>query len=246
MRDACDRNLTAAFAGLVPHSRVPSAEARSFGRLTAIATGYPIAFYNPVLVTDARATPDELIAAIGWIRSLGFPASVQLHDELQQRFEAVIRELGLVPDPWATPGMALHPIPPTPPPPTALGVELVDHDRFDDWHEGIGYGPRFREIFRSTLVDDPAFRIVVGYADGVPVTGAVAIMSDGVVGVYAVGTAEHARRLGFGEAATWAAVEAGVQAGCSIAVLQSSEMALGLYRRMGFVEVCQYVECLPA
>ncbi len=48
LREACDRNLTAAFAALVPHTEAGNGEIRSFGAVVAVATGLPIAFYNPV------------------------------------------------------------------------------------------------------------------------------------------------------------------------------------------------------
>ncbi len=138
------------------------------------------------------------------------------------------------------------PIPRIPSSPSELRIELVAAEGFGDWHAGIAYGPNFQRIFVPSLLDDPAFRLLVGYADDQAVAGAAAIMSDEVVGVYAVGTAEHARRRGFGEALTWAAVRAGVEVGCNVAVLQSSEMAAKLYRQMGFVDVCRYVEYAPA
>lgn len=78
-------------------------------------------------------------------------------------------------------------------------------------------------MYGPTLVDDPFFRFVVGYLEDRPVAGAAAILIDGSAGIYAVGTAEHARRRGFGQAVTWAAIQAGVDAGRDIAVLQASK-----------------------
>ena len=245
LREACDRNYTAAFAALVPHIAAPVGGVRQFGSLVAVVTGLPNPFFNPVMVTDPGASSGDLSAALRWTSSQGVLASVQLREDLRERFEPIARGFGLEPDPWIAPGMALHPIPAIAPPEPSLRTQLVDPTRFDDWHSGIAYGPRFRDVYGPTLLDDPAFRLVVGYVDDEPVAGAAAIISDTVVGIYAVGTAEHARRRGYGRALTWAAVQAGVEAGCHVAVLQSTEMAAGLYRSMGFVEVCRYLEFLP-
>lgn len=246
LREACDRNLTEAFAALIPHTGAPFAEKRSFGPVVAVATGASDPFFNPVMITDPAASADELAAAVGWIRSLGVSPSVELREDLRERLEPDVLGLEFEAVPWATPGMALHPIPRIPSLPPELRIEPVDFDRFEDWFTGISYGPGLKSVFVQTLLDDPSFRLLVGYVGDDPVTGAAAIMSDEVVGVYAVGTAEQARRRGFGQAATWAAIRAGSDAGCSVAVLQSSEMGLSLYRQMGFIEVCGYVEYLPA
>jgi ribosomal protein S18 acetylase RimI-like enzyme len=63
------------------------------------------------------------------------------------------------------------------------------------------------------------------------------------VGIYAVGTARDHRRLGYGRAVTWAAIEAGVEAwGGTFAVLQSSEMGVPVYASMGFTVIGRYLE----
>jgi len=245
LRDTCDRNYTAAFAALIPHVGSSTGGTRSFGTVTAVVTGLTEAFYNPVMVTSAEAAPGDVTAAVRWSRSLGVPASVVLREDLRERFESTVRGVGLEPNRWADPGMALHPIPPTPPAPPELRIEVVDAATFDDWHAGISYGPNFRRVYGPTLIEDPTFRLVVGYVEDQPVAGAAAILTGNAVGIYAVGTAERARRRGFGRAMTWAAIQAGVEAGCSVAVLQSSEMAVSLYRWMGFVEVCRYIDYEP-
>jgi hypothetical protein len=48
-----------------------------------------------------------------------------------------------------------------------------------------------------------------------------------------------------GSAATWACLDAGRAWGCDVAVLQSSAMALGMYRRMGFETVVPYAVYVP-
>jgi len=50
---------------------------------------------------------------------------------------------------------------------------------------------------------------------------------------------EH-RRKGYAACATAEAVRAGFGAGAVLAYLQSSEMGFGIYRALGFEQVCEY------
>jgi GNAT superfamily N-acetyltransferase len=242
LRAACDRNLTLAFAALIPHVGFPTGGSKTFGEAVAIATGLTVPFYNPVIVTSAGSDADDIVAGIEWLESLGVVPSAQIRADLQERFDGVLRQLGFAPASWMDPGMALHPIPEPPPPLPSLRIERNGPGSFEDWHTALSSGANFRRAFPPTMLDDPAFRFVTGYMDDEPVAAAAAIITDDVVGIYAVGTAERARRKGFGRAMTWAAIHAGKEAGCSVAILQSSEMAVNVYREMGFVEVCRYVE----
>jgi len=76
--------------------------------------------------------------------------------------------------------------------------------------------------------------------DGAPVGAAMCLVSNGVAGIYWVGTVPEARGHGIGEACTRAAANAGFDAGARFAALQASEMGEPIYRRMGFREVTRY------
>ena len=142
--------------------------------------------------------------------------------------------------------MALHPISPIPDPPPGVTTELVRPETFQDWHAGQPWGERFRATFGRSMVEDASLRLVTARLDGEPVAAGAAILTREVVGIYAVGTVERFRGRGLGTAVTWAAIQAGVEAGCSVAILQASRMGLGVYRAMGFVEVCRYVLFQPS
>jgi GNAT superfamily N-acetyltransferase len=241
---ACSRNFADAFELLIPHSGSAAGARRRFGAVEAIATGIPIPFYNPVFITEPGATAQDIDAAAKWIRDAGEGVSAQVRvDLLTPAIDHALRDAGLVCDEPPTPGMALDPVPAIPA--ASVRIENVTRETFDDWHTGIDYGSGFRRTYPVSLVDDPAFRLVVAYADEEPVSGAAAVISAGVVGIYAVGTREEARHRGFGTAVTWAAIAAGVRAGTTTAILQSSPMAETVYRAMGFREVCRYAEYLP-
>jgi GNAT superfamily N-acetyltransferase len=89
-------------------------------------------------------------------------------------------------------------------------------------------------IFAPGAPGHPDVRFWIGGVDGTPVATAWSSVSDGYVGVYGVGTMPSARRRGYGEVMTAAAL--GARADIP-AMLQASAMGLSLYQRMGFTEV---------
>ncbi len=60
-----------------------------------------------------------------------------------------------------------------------------------------------------------------------------------VAGIYCVTTLPEARRRGIGRHITAAALETARAQGCTRAIVQSTEMGRGLYRRLGFGEYCR-------
>jgi GNAT superfamily N-acetyltransferase len=66
------------------------------------------------------------------------------------------------------------------------------------------------------------------------------IVTDGVAGIYWVGTADGARGKGLGRAITAAAVNAGFDLGADLTSLQASPMGEPIYRTMGFETIYDY------
>ena len=214
-----------------------------FGAVRAIAIGVDVAFYNPVLALDSAARPEDVMAAIEWIESKGVPASVQARDDVEGIVRPVLEAVGMVADPTPTPALVLEPVPAAPVPPDEIEISVGGRELLRDWHEALESGAVFRRLFGRDLVSDPDIRLAVGYLDGQPVSSAAAIRSGPTIGIYAVATVERARRRGIGRAVTWAVIEAGRSAwGSTIAILQSSQMGLPVYRSMGFEEVATYTE----
>jgi len=87
------------------------------------------------------------------------------------------------------------------------------------------------------VLDDPRFRVWIGRVNSLPVGAAMAYVGDDVVGVYGVAVAPSARRRGYGAALTWHAtrVEPALPA-----AIQPSEMAVGVYRRLGYVPIGEF------
>lgn len=80
----------------------------------------------------------------------------------------------------------------------------------------------------------------VAYLDGEPVGVAMTIVSEGVAGIYWVGTIEQARGRGLGRAVTAAATNAGFELGADLASLQASPMGKPIYEAMGYETIFEY------
>lgn len=78
----------------------------------------------------------------------------------------------------------------------------------------------------------------LGMLGPTPVASATLILNSGVAGVYDVATIPQARNEGVGTALTSKVLLDGRAKGYRFGVLQSSEMAHRLYRRIGFREYC--------
>jgi GNAT superfamily N-acetyltransferase len=96
-------------------------------------------------------------------------------------------------------------------------------------------------VYGQGVLDDPRLHVFVRREGGRVVSGAMACVSAGVVGVYSVATVPAFRRRGFGEEVTWAAIAADASLP---AILQPSPEGAPLYRRMGFVPVGRYTKWL--
>jgi ribosomal protein S18 acetylase RimI-like enzyme len=86
------------------------------------------------------------------------------------------------------------------------------------------------------LGDDAPLRHYLGRLDGEAV-GIATLHLGSCAGVYNVGTLEAARGHGIGTALTAATLVDARSAGSRVAALQSSELGIGMYKRLGFVEV---------
>ena len=252
--EASDRNLVAAFEVLARHSTSSSAIGpRRFGNVVAVPTGLPAPYFNPVIdLSPGDAT--SVAEAVAWMRNLGVPASVRVReDAIDELLLATTRRLRMERDAWAEPAMALQPIPDPPADPGGLTIEAASSTTLESWYRAnaaaLGILPDaldgVRQFTPPTTVDDLNVRLFFGYRDGEPVASSIAIRSGDVVGAYAVGTAESARRRGIGTAMTWACLRAGRNWGCRTAVLQSSEIGVNLYRAIGFRQVARYVSFSP-
>jgi GNAT superfamily N-acetyltransferase len=98
----------------------------------------------------------------------------------------------------------------------------------------------FYKAFSFMLLNDtPYASAFLAYYKGKPVASSLVFYEAGVAGIYNVTTFEEARGKGIGTAITLAPLIEAKKLGYEIAILQSSENALNMYKLMGFKEYCQ-------
>jgi len=235
---AADANLVAALDVLREHVADPRGGTRAFGGIRALATGIEVPFFNPILALTDDSRLEDIVAAVDWVRSSGIEPSIQVASHVDPRLRPGLLAARFQPGQFASPVMVLDPIPPAPPLPDGVGIRTGGAELYEDWHVALDSGPVWRGAATSGFLGDPRVRAVVAYLDGEPVAASSAIRLGSTLGIYAVGTREHARRRGIGRAATWAAIDVGRHDWDSeIAILQSSEMGVPVYRSMGFEQV---------
>jgi ribosomal protein S18 acetylase RimI-like enzyme len=135
----------------------------------------------------------------------------------------------------------------------AMGLELIhlpDREIPDielgtaQWSEYVRYEGLPSDFLAAA--DHSALRLrVIREADDI-VAAALAYDFGTDCGIYNVGTVERARRRGLGTAVTLGQLYAARARGCRTASLQSTAMAQRLYSRLGFRDLGQILEYVPA
>ncbi|MFX1572287.1 MAG: GNAT family N-acetyltransferase [Promethearchaeota archaeon] len=92
------------------------------------------------------------------------------------------------------------------------------------------------DLWLTISSPDNAF---LAYYDGKPVATSYVFYGAGVAGIYNVGTLEDVRNKGIGTAISLAPLYQAKKLGYEIAILQSSEMGLNIYKKIGFKEYCK-------
>jgi ribosomal protein S18 acetylase RimI-like enzyme len=94
-------------------------------------------------------------------------------------------------------------------------------------------------------IDGRGFDVVTAVVDGDLVAAALGFAHEGDLGIFNVGTHEHARRRGLATALTSSLVSSAVARGCTTATLQATPMAERVYRACGFRTVTRILEYVP-
>jgi GNAT superfamily N-acetyltransferase len=239
---AADRNFIGAYEKLAEHQAAGSVQ--TFAAVTAFVSGLPISFLNGCIVPGAADAAD-LEAAVEWLDERPYPYEIWIGEEFADPHSAALAAKGFERERWAMPSMM---IPPTVEPPAArdgITIRAVDDEAALDEHvamlvdDGLPMAVAI-PMYSASFANDPDVQAFTAYLEGRPVGSSLAIRTGDVCGVYSVGTRPEARRRGVGTAATWAAVSAGVGWGCSLVVLQSSEMGYPVYLGMGFEVLKRY------
>jgi len=226
--------------------QVPGALVRIEAGVAVFATGNPIPLFNQVVTGDS-ATPDDVSAGVAILRARGAPFWVALRRGPDDHLGPMLTELGLRPGATPMPGMALDPIP-TDLTGRADGLEirlvedaagLREHARLVSRAYGLGEAA-VASVIGERLWEREGNRVYVGESEGRPVAVGMSRQFGTTLGIYTMGTIPEARGRGFGRAMTERLVLDGVAAGCTISVLEASEMGRPLYERIGFRVVQDY------
>jgi ribosomal protein S18 acetylase RimI-like enzyme len=123
-------------------------------------------------------------------------------------------------------------------------MEIRDYAGLRKWCQidTLGFGrpqhtePSVVEWLATELNLKQPFKLFLGLLDGKPVATSMYYLGAGVAGVYNVSTLPESRTKGIGSAMTQRPLLEARKLGYRIGVLQSSEMGLTVYKRMGFKE----------
>jgi GNAT superfamily N-acetyltransferase len=115
-------------------------------------------------------------------------------------------------------------------------TESIKHDLLRVLYEAFYLGPDLsRCMMRDDQIADPATRHYIGYVNGEPACCvSVLLGTDGIAGVWNVGTVRHLRRRGLASTVLGQALREAVADGCPVSVLLASEMGRPLYESMGY------------
>ncbi len=247
---AIEANL---FEWFLLYRRWPRAEVHRDADVLWVISDVPFPLFNSVM--RAQLAPDNVDAAIEAVvaryRSRQMPILWWTGPATQPAdLGAHLLVHGFDHEEW--PGMAvdLQALNENLPESTDLVVEQVrDNDTLKEWCRvvaGLGFEfPDFAveamfDLFQSVgLGADRPIRHYTGRLNGEVVAGSSLALGAGVAGIYNVATVPTARRRGFATAMVLAPLREARALGYRAATLYSSEMAQGVYRRLGFQEYCK-------
>jgi GNAT superfamily N-acetyltransferase len=238
-----DINLAVMFATFAGPER-----SERVGPLQLSATGIPAAFFNGAYLTGPAPDPVPMIdRAIEFMAHHDVPWLLWVREGVDDTMLDAGRAAGLR-DAGGPPAMGLAPIPARPSLPHGLDIERVTDLPGIEVHHDLtsrSFGMPLdlaQALVNERTLTQPSTVVLVGRVHGEPVSTALVGLSGTTAGIYNVGTPPEHQRRGYGEALTWAAIEAGVDLGADHAILQASPTGRPVYERMGFVHLGDYVQ----
>jgi ribosomal protein S18 acetylase RimI-like enzyme len=209
----------------------------------ALCPAFPIPQCNgPWITNDTDAAASALPGALAEVESAGATPWVQTragHTRAQEAAHA----LGLTHEEHV-PGMILRPgelVDVA----VAVDIDVIEQAEIPEaaglLAAAFETAEDLFERFAETLLAAPATTWYVGRVDGELVSTSLGFTIDGATGIFNVATPPGQRGRGYGAALTARAVRDGFDAGSELVYLQSSELGHGVYRRLGFRDVEDYV-----
>lgn len=210
--------------------------------LVSVRTGIPLTFCNGVARTRLGEDADKRVEeTIGWYRAHGtafrwwlLPSNTPpnlIEILAAHRMRHVYYATGMTADlrngvpPRAVPGLSI--------------VRVEDDATLQTWLDVFATVfslPAAGKAAWASFFPFPQWSLYLGILDGVPVATSAMCLGPTIGGIYHVGTLPEARGRGVGAAITAAPMRDAAAAGREAASLQASEMAVSVYRSIGFVE----------
>jgi GNAT superfamily N-acetyltransferase len=208
-----------------------------------VFTELPIPQANGAWVgEDSHAAADGLRDAVAEVEAAGAHPWVQTRSQHERTRQAAV-DLGLT-DAERVPGMLVR-ADELVSPACDLEIEGVSEADFDQviavLVDAFGHPREIFEFLHRLIWPLPGIAWYLGRADGAIVSTALGALTDDAVGIFNVATPPQHRGRGYGAALTARAAREGFDAGAEFAYLQSSELGHGVYRRLGFRDVEEYV-----
>jgi GNAT superfamily N-acetyltransferase len=224
---------------------LPGAAMDEGNDLLAVRTDLPVTFFNGVPRTVFDKDAEERVReTVAWFRDRGTPFRWWLTPSMRpRRLIDILAANGLRHYYYAT-GMVADitgggPVREVP------GLSIVrvgDEAELETWVDVFATGFSIPEpakaVWRDVYTRLDTWRHFVGVLDGKPVATTSLCLGGEIGGIFHVVTLPEARGRGVGAAITAAAVRDAARAGCRVAALQASEMAVSVYRSIGFDVVC--------
>jgi ribosomal protein S18 acetylase RimI-like enzyme len=235
------------------NQRVPGFDGVVAPDVTMASIGLPVARVNSASATrfSAASADRRIDDVVEWFAERKVPFVWRLGPsdqpaDLQDRLLA----RGFTLDPDEMPGMAAPLVDlPTVALPAGVVIEVVrDAVAFREWLDtmvaGFGMPPQIGDAYMGFaalgLDDDMPTQGLLVRVEGRPVSTALGVLAGEGIVIVNVSTRPEDRGRGLGRAVTLAAMHLGAKAGARLAVLQSTEMGYGVYRRLGFEEYGRY------
>ncbi len=193
-------------------------------------------------IVATEASPNDLVLAEEWFAGRGSHCMFRLRRDTDGELISTLLKRGYAINRREPAHYQESPEPPDYEEPLEI-VEIADIEQLERFLAS-GRAPPPNEFFEALSRKElsiPGFAEYFGLVDGRTVGAASSLTSESIVGIYAVGVEEAYRRRGFGAALTWAAVAGGLRRGATRAWLGSTEMSHGIYERMGFSTLYEYL-----
>ncbi len=246
LAESVEANLFALFHAVLA---LPGSEMVEGDQLSYHHTFLPGSMFNAIW--RSRLTPDQFDGAIDealtWFKARSAPMLAWWFSQNTPDLFARLEAHGFKFD-YAAPGMAieidtisLHM------PDGFTIVEAHDEKTLEDWvaalysaYEEYQMPMRAARVWEEAtlaLGANTPWRLYVGYWQGKPVATNMIFNGGGVSGLFCVGTIPEARGKGFGAAITLKPLLDAQAEGYRYGVLFAAEMAIPMYRKVGFREV---------